>query len=331
MTISFTWIDAERLVRFGPGALEEAPRLLAERGFEGYALLTTARARTSATAIVRGAAVVLDVPGGGVPEAAAYVRRQAGSRPLVALGGGRVIDSAKAVAACDDLSCAAIPTTLSGAPMTPFHRLPEGGEARRMVRPSLVVVEPRLAASQPMPFLAASAMNALAHAVESLYTPLANPVAEQAALRAAGLIARALGADAPQREDLALAAVLAGYAVGSAGLAFHHALCQTIVRVAGSPHAETNAVMLPHSVRFATPRAPEAIGLLADALESGDAAAAVAALAARASATTLSQLGVRQDQFEAVTAEIAGHRGLHMTPGGAPSEEDLRGMLTAAF
>ncbi|MBA3840386.1 MAG: hypothetical protein H0X55_08870, partial [Thermoleophilaceae bacterium] len=37
----FTWHDAERLIRFGPGALADAPALLAERGFDGYVLLTT--------------------------------------------------------------------------------------------------------------------------------------------------------------------------------------------------------------------------------------------------------------------------------------------------
>ena len=90
-------------------------------------------------------------------------------------------------------------------------------------------------ASQPMPDLAASAMNALAHAIEALYTPLANPVAELAALRAAALIARGLDRSGPDRTALALGALLAGYASGVAGFAVHHAVCQTIVRVAGTP------------------------------------------------------------------------------------------------
>ena len=77
--------------------------------------------------------------------------------------------------------------------MTRFHRMPAGVDEFRLVRPSLVVADPALMASQPMPDLAASAMNALAHAVEALYTPLANPVAEIAALRAAELIAAGPG------------------------------------------------------------------------------------------------------------------------------------------
>ena len=80
------------------------------------------------------------------------------------------------------------------------------------MRPALVVADPGVMASQPMPDLAASAMNALAHAVEALYTPLANPVAEMAALRAAELIAEGSTPVEPNRTALALGALLAGYA-----------------------------------------------------------------------------------------------------------------------
>ena len=56
------------------------------------------------------------MPSGPVPEAAAAVREEVRGAPLVALGGGRVIDAAKAIAGADGLSVAAVPTTLSGAP-----------------------------------------------------------------------------------------------------------------------------------------------------------------------------------------------------------------------
>src|SRR6185503_9633117 len=99
----------------------------------------------------------------------------------------------------DNLRVAAIPTTLSGAEMTPFHRMPAGVEEFRMIRPQLVLAAPGLMASQAMPELAASAMNALAHAVEALYTPMSNPVAQLAALRAAALIAEGFAPDVPVR------------------------------------------------------------------------------------------------------------------------------------
>jgi maleylacetate reductase len=190
-------------------------------------------------------------------------------------------------------------------------------------------------ASQPTAQLAGSAMNALAHATEALYTPLANPVAELAALEAASLIARALPAADPERAELALAAVLAGYAVGSTGLAVHHAVCQTIVRVAGTPHAETNAVMLPHFARLMADRAPAQLGRLAEALgdparDPAAAAGLIAELAARAGHTRLSNLGVTEEQLPQIVDAVQGHRGLEATPD-PPTREELLELLRSAL
>jgi len=253
----------------------------------------------------------------------------------VALGGGRVIDAAKAIAAVDNLSCAAVPTTLSGAEMTGFHRMPSGAERFRLVRPSLVIAEPDLLASQPLPALAASAMNALAHAIEALYTPMANPAAELTALRAIELIAGGLGSEEPGRDDLAFGALLGGYAAGSAGFAVHHAVCQTIVRTAGTPHAETNAVMLPHFVGFMTPRAPAPLAKVAVALgtEGGDRGAtqrAVAELSHRAGVSRLSELGVEDHALPAIVAACMEHPALANTPD-PPGEEELGEVLRRAL
>ena len=122
-------------------------------------------------------------------------------------------------------------------------------------------------------------MNALAHAAEALYGPGRNPVASMAALRGAGLLAR--GVEEGGRDDLALGAVLAGYALGSAGFSLHHVLCQTVVRVCGTSHSVTNAAVLPHSLAAMAAREPEAIAELAAALgvEPAGLTARVAALA----------------------------------------------------
>ncbi len=308
MRNEFTWIDGERLIRFGRGALAEAPRLLPERGFAGYALLTTERAARDAPVLVDGAAVVLHVPSGGVAEAAAAVRAEVEARPLVALGGGRVIDSAKAIA---------------------------GVEEFRLVRPSLVIGEPSLMASQPMPGLAASAMNALGHAAEALYTPYANPVADRAGLDAAALIARGLAREEPERPALALAALLAGYAIGSVGYAVHHVLCQTLVRLTGSPHAETNAVILPHALKLMSVRAPEPLGRLARALGAQDdsaglAYARAADLAARSGVTRLSELGVERGRLDDVVTAVLGRAELRNTPE-PPGRRELIDLLERAY
>jgi alcohol dehydrogenase class IV len=331
----FLWVDGERMVRFGPQAVRSAPDLLRQRGFGDYALLTTRRALPSAPALAEGAGVVLEVPHGGVPEAAAAVRGEVGGRSLVALGGGRVVDTAKAVAGADHLACAAVPTTLSGAEMTGFHRMPAGVDEFRLVRPSLVVGDPALMASQAMPDLAASALNALAHAVEALYTPLANPVAEMVGLRACVLIGHGLESDEPDRDDLALGALLAGWASGCTGYAVHHVLCQTLVRVCGTPHAATNALMLPHSIALMADRAPEAIGLVARALgaDDNDAFAAVErarSLSLRAGPAKLSELGVDSHQLPDVAMQAAARAEMQNTPR-PPSRNELLDALEAAF
>ncbi len=275
----FTWRDGERLIKFGPlGPIDEP-----------YVLLTTPRAAIEA--FTEAATDVMFVPPGRVDEISAELlaAHSFGSEVLlVGLGGGRVVDTTKAIAGAVGARCGAIPTTLSGAEMTPFHRTPAGVEGARLVRPALVLADPDLMASAPASTLAATAMNALAHAMEALYTPLANPVTTMAALRASTLLT---GDD---REGLALGAVLAGYASGSTGIAVHHAICQTIVRTAGTPHAETNAVMLPHSARLMEPRAPEAMRAFTEAVGTD-----VGALAARCGHTRLSSLGVEAQQLPA--------------------------------
>ena len=332
---SFTWIDGERMIRYGSDVLSEAPELLGGRGFERFALLTTERGAAQASALADAADIVLHVPAGAVPEAAAAVRADVAGRPIVALGGGRVIDSGKAIAGADDLPVAAIPTTLSGAELTGFHRMPAGVGDFKLVRPSVVIADPELMASQPMPGVAASALNAMAHAVESLYTPLTNPGAQLCGLQAIEFLAAGLGEAEPNRPRLALGGLLAGWASGSAGYAFVHVLCQTTVRVAGTPHAQTYAVMLPHGLRLLEPRLPDLLTRVAAALGAKDpvpelAAARAAHLAAQAHVVRLSSLGVSEQHLPEIVAQASERVELRNTPD-APDEEELEALLRAAL
>jgi maleylacetate reductase len=333
---AFTWRDGERLIRFGSGVLAEAQDLLTQNGFDRYALLTTERvgARVSG-GIVAGAEMMVIVPPGRVDEISAELVDEVEGRETVALGGGRVVDTGKAIAGATGTRTAAVPTTLSGAEMTPFHRTPAGADGAGLVRPALVVADPELMADRDLPGLAASAMNALAHAMEALYTPLANPLGDMAALRAAALIGDALPRDEPDKAALSLAALLAGYASGSAGIAVHHATCQTIVRTAGTPHAETNAVMLPYFAGMMALRAPGQLGALADALgdHTGDpeaAAADIARLAARSGHVRLSTLGVTKDVLPQVAEAVVRHPAVGNTPD-PPSRDELVELLERAL
>src|SRR3954471_5148542 len=230
----FRWVDGERTIIFARGAIADAVEAL---GGSGYTLLTTARAKDAAPGVVAGADALHIVPAGHVDELAADLLHVEGER-IVALGGGRVIDTAKAIVAAHGAGRAmAVPTTLSGAEMTGVHRHARGvDESAPRVRCAVVVFDPALAASQPVPELAASSLNALGHAVEGPCTVQANPVATLAGQEAVRLLARAWHAEAPDRDTLALGALLAGYALDNTALGLHHVLAQTLVRVAGIGH-----------------------------------------------------------------------------------------------
>jgi alcohol dehydrogenase class IV len=267
----FTWRDAGRTVVFRRGGVGAAVEALREQGVDEFALLSTGRALADAPALPEGASGVHKVQPGQVPAAAAALltalspphkaSKGVGARPLVALGGGRVVDVAKAVASVSGADVVAIPTTMSGAEMTGSHRLPAGAEerVRGFVRPGLVIADPEAMTSQPEEQLRASSMNALAHGADTLYLPLSNPVSEMAALRGAELIGNALDEEREGRDRsaLALGSILCGYAIDSAGMGLHHLVCQTLVRLCGTPHAETNAAVLPHAVELLAGRAPE--------------------------------------------------------------------------
>jgi alcohol dehydrogenase class IV len=276
----FVWRDAGRTVVFRRGGVGGAVEVLREHGVEEFELLSTQRALAGAPSLAGAASGVHEVRAGQVPAAAAALLdalspshdpgKGARARPLVALGGGRVVDVGKAVASVSRAEVVAVPTTMSGAEMTGSHRLPAGAEerARGTVRPRLVIADPEAMTSQPEEELRASSMNALAHGADTLYLPLSNPVSEMTALRGAGKIAGALdeGRDERDRGALALGSILCGYAIDSAGMGLHHLVCQTLVRLCGTPHAETNAAVLPHAVAVLAGRAPEAYDRLAEVL-----------------------------------------------------------------
>jgi alcohol dehydrogenase class IV len=267
---NFLWRDAGRSVAFGTGGTGNAPKLLAEHGMEPFELLSTARHLDAGAGPAAAAVAVHEVPGGAVPEAAAALLGSVGSPNLVALGGGRTIDTAKAIAAVTGARVAAIPTTMSGAEMTGIHRLPAGAEskAKALVRPDLVIADPVAMTSAPEPELRTSSMNALAHGADSLYTPFTNPVSEMTALRGAELIASSLDEDPAERsrDALALGSILCGYAIDSGMFSLHHVICQTLVRICGSPHAGTNAAILPRAMAFMVSRVPDNLKPLATAI-----------------------------------------------------------------
>jgi alcohol dehydrogenase class IV len=323
----FRWDDGDRVIRFGHGAVADVPELAGE----GYVLLTTSRGRERASDLVERAGAVHDVPAGRVDEIAGELRSEVKGDTLVALGGGRVIDVAKALAAADPpRRVAAVPTTLSAAEMTRIHRHAAGVDAATpRVRPKVVVNDPALSASQTEPGLAASAVNALGHAVEAPLTLLANPAATLVAHGAIGLLAGGLAREEPDRDQLALGALLAGWTIDVAGYGLHHVLSQTLVRHTAIGHGPANAVMLPHTLPALARRRPAEVEAM-DRAAGEDLRSLAERLGARAGPTRLRDHGVLAEQL-APCAEAALERGeLQLIPP-PPDRDELLALYEAAW
>jgi alcohol dehydrogenase class IV len=323
----FTWQDGERTIRFGRGTVHDAPGLLGDT----YTLLTTERAAAMAPAVVEGATAVHHVGPGVVDELAAGLADAVGGGLIVALGGGRVIDTAKALAGLhDDARAAAIPTTLSAAEMTAVHRRPKGLEDRaRQVRPAIVINDPNLSASQPVAELAASSANSLAHAVEGAATTLASPVPTLAAREAQRLIDVAWLVEDEDpgliaRDQLALAALLSGYAIGAAWYGLSHVLSQTLVRVGGAGHGQANAAVLPAAIGALERRSPGRVD------PDGSLTELARKLARRAGADGIRRLGVPEERLDACADAAAGRAELDLTPPRADRDE-LRELYAQAW
>ncbi len=200
---------------------------------------------------------------------------------VVAVGGGSTTGLSKALALRTGLPQVILPTTYAGSEVTPV--LGETRDGRKVTRsspeilPETVVYDVDFTLTLPLSMTVTSGVNALAHAVEALYSPDADPVTDQHALDAISRIGRALPrlaadpADPEARADLLQAAWLAGTCLATVGMGLHHKLCHVLGGSFGLPHAETHTVVLPHAMAYNAPAVPEVMRRIADALGVPDA------------------------------------------------------------
>lgn len=266
-----------------------------------------------------------------------------GAYLLLAIGGGSAIGLAKAVALETGTPVLAVPTTYSGSEMTPVYGITDrvkrtGSDAR--VLPRTVVYDPALTVGLPARVTASSGFNALAHCVEALYAPGANPVTSLLAEEGLTTLSSALPTCVTAPNDLRARAAalygahLAGAALAVAGIALHHRLCHILGGDHGLVHADVHAVLLPHVVAFNAPAAPEAMARVSGSLGAGgDPAAAGPALHALAvligAPTSLAEIGMPASGLDAAAERAA----REATPGNprTASEADLHRLLGDAF
>ena len=104
---------------------------------------------------------------------------------VISIGGGSPIGLAKAVAHDTDTPIIAVPTTYSGSEMTALVGVTRDGVKRVFagprILPKTVIYDPALTHSVPPGATATTGMNAVAHCVEAMYVPAANPVSSKLA------------------------------------------------------------------------------------------------------------------------------------------------------
>jgi alcohol dehydrogenase class IV/protocatechuate 3,4-dioxygenase beta subunit len=222
---------------------------------------------------------------------------------VVAIGGGSTIGLAKALALRTDVPQVVVPTTYAGSEATPVLGETANGQKSTQrspaILPETILYDVDLTVSLPVPMTVTSGINALAHAVEALYSPDANPVTDQLALDAIRRLAGALPkiadnpADGDARADALQAAWLAGTCLATVGMGLHHKLCHTLGGSFGLPHAETHTVVLPHVMAYNKAAAPEVMAKIAEALGAPEAASGVYDLVAGLNGpTSLRELGL---------------------------------------
>lgn len=321
--LAFTFQGLPSRVVFGAGSLDRLPDEVARLGCAKALVLSTPEQRATAEDAARRLG---DRAAGIYPEAVMHVpvevaraardaARRTGADCCVAVGGGSTVGLGKAIALEFGLPIVAVPTTYAGSEMTPIWGLTEGAVKRTgrdiKVLPRTVIYDPLLTLTLPPALSATSGMNAIAHSVEALYAEDANPIVSLMAEESITALAEALPSIVARPHDLEARARaqygcwLAGYALGSVGMALHHKLCHTLGGTFNLPHAEVHTIVLPHAVAYNRAAAPDAMTRIARALGARDAAAGLYDLAARLGARLrLAEIGMPAEGLDRA-AELA--------------------------
>jgi maleylacetate reductase len=234
----------------------------------------------------------------------------AGADAVVCVGGGSATGLAKAIALTSGLPVVAVPTTYAGSEQTPIYGLT--GDRHKQtgrdlaVLPKAVIYDPELTVALPPEVTGPSACNALAHSVEALWVPEANPVTSALALDGVRAIAGALPrvmarpGDLDARSVLLYGAYLSAMALASTSPGMHHKITHVLGGTFGLVHADTHSVILPHVVAYNGAVLPEEMARLAAALgdPDGDPAGALWDLATASGVpTSLAALGLTADDL----------------------------------
>ena len=221
--------------------------------------------------------------------AATAVATEMGAEGIIGLGGGSSLDVAKLVAVLalgreslkdmygignvkgPRLPLILVPTTAgTGSEVTPISIVTTGtnekmGVVSPVILPDVALLDPELTLGLPPHITAATGIDAMVHAIEAYASRSANnnPVSQILAKEALTLMGRAIltavhdGRNMAARSDMLLGSMLAGQAFANSPVAAVHALAYPLGGHFHIPHGLSNALVLPHVLRFNAKVAPQ--------------------------------------------------------------------------
>lgn len=221
-----------------------------------------------------------------------------GAQAVVALGGGSVIDTAKAARLCAQkgvtfaeflagdrsypeptVALVALPTSAGtgsevsgGAVISDPDAGRKAGIANALMRAQVALVDPVLTHSMPPSMTAHTGIDALAQAIAAMVAKCRTPIGDGIALEAVRLAGESLvaaykdGTDAVARNKMACAAMMAGLAMNISDCTAEHSLGQAIGGVKHVPHGLTIGLVVAETLDRERAHVPEALERVADAL-----------------------------------------------------------------
>lgn len=299
-------------VRFGEGVAASLPTVLREAGASRVLVMTDAGIEgfnPEAAALLDllkndgGLSVVVHTKPAGEPsienvDDAVAALAGADAQAVVALGGGSVIDTAKAARLCAQLGVSfreflagdrtypeptitlvALPTSAGtgsevsgGAVISDLQAGTKSGIANATLRPHHALVDPRLTWSMPPHVTAHTGIDALAQAIAGMVAKCRTPIGDAIALEAIRMMGRSLvaatkdGTDAAARADMACGSMMAGLTMNIADCTAEHSLGQAIGGVKHVPHGLTIGLVLVETLERERAHVPGQLERVADAL-----------------------------------------------------------------
>ncbi len=369
-------------VRFGPGSAEALRVELEALGSDRPVILMQQRmaaseiwAKLHLTLSGMEARVFTSVPTHSSVQWVESVAREiadSGCDSIVAIGGGSVSDSAKALSMLlAEGGCLAdhathftppstveiplrtrakvpiisLPTTASGAELTPSFGVREGGHKQlfwnRQLASTTILIDPLLSHDIPLELMRYTAMNGMAHCFEGMYSRNRSPISDGIALQSIELFAQALADESmnpdEQRWRLLLAGHLSGIVLSMARTCLHHAICHVIGARHNVGHGQVNTIVLPHALRFneeiAGANLGPALAMLnsASGTEHSSVADWVSAVIRQLRLpSSLSEIGITQGDLPAIAEQTMKERGLAVNPRYVTHSDEVLSILRQA-